>query len=289
MQLLGPNECALFEVGDGFFHLFYGVQNEAPVLHHGFTEGRRRHEQRLGILVGGQGDGRASGEDGEAWPGDDVLANRERTANDIDYGRPVGLGFERDAGAEGEREVEDLRANRDQGEGAFGLFECARDDACSDTRTDGKDRDFGCTRAAVTGGHHLLGGWEVEPELEGLIPFRAGVEHFFVEDAAAGGHPLRVAAADGVFVAQAVFVGHLAAVDDGEGFDAAMGMTWKALLEVFGSGFDDEVIAQENGVEQYEAFAADAAAYGDSSGFSGQDGLDGDSNGAGLTHAFLHV
>jgi hypothetical protein len=62
----------------------------------------------------------------------------------------------------------------------------------------------------------------VHPAL--VVAFR----HFLMDDPAAGGHPLHVAARQRAAVAEAVAVIDLAGEHVGDGFDAAMGMPWEA-------------------------------------------------------------
>src|SRR5205823_3366252 len=75
----------------------------------------------------------------------------------------------------------------------------------------------------VARGGHLEGRGEVGPELE-AVHAAGGVAlgHFLVDDAAAGGHPLDFAGADGALVSEAVGVVNGAGEDVGDGFDAAV-------------------------------------------------------------------
>ena len=57
---------------------------------------------------------------------------------------------------------------------------------------------------------------------------RVTLRHFLVHDAAAGGHPLHVAGAEGAFVAEAVAVVDRAVEHVGDRLDAAMRMPGKA-------------------------------------------------------------
>jgi hypothetical protein len=63
-----------------------------------------------------------------------------------------------------------------------------------------------------------------------FVPLR----HLLMDDAAARRHPLYVPGTNNPTVPDAVSMFHLTAEDIGNGFDASMGMPWKALDVVFG-------------------------------------------------------
>jgi hypothetical protein len=85
----------------------------------------------------------------------------------------------------------------------------------------------------------------VEGTAEAVGPF-AG--ELVVEDAAAGGHPLGVAFGDHAAAAVGVVVGDLTVEDVADGFDAAVGMPWRALRLAGGVDQRADVVEQQERV-----------------------------------------
>ena len=110
-------------------------------------------------------------------------------------------------------------------------------------------RDLGVLDVPIAGIHHLMGLWQVSPQLEAVhASFRVAFGHFLMDDAAAGGHPLDVAFVDHPLVAQAVSVFNLAAQHIGDGFDAAMGMPGEPPHVIY-RVVAPEIIQKQEGVE----------------------------------------
>ena len=85
----------------------------------------------------------------------------------------------------------------------------------------------------VAGRRHLQGGRQVDPQLHGVERPAVAVGplagQLVVEDAATGGHPLRVALGDHTATAVGVVMGDLAIEDVADRLDAAVGMPRRAL------------------------------------------------------------
>src|SRR5215813_2355393 len=76
---------------------------------------------------------------------------------------------------------------------------------------------------------HLERRWKISPKLESMHPpGPVALGHLLMDDPAACSHPLHVAGGDHTAIAHAVAVLDCSRQHVGDGFDAAMGMPWKA-------------------------------------------------------------
>ncbi len=104
--------------------------------------------------------------------------------------------------------------------------------------------------ALIPGLGHLLRGGQVRPQLESTHPAPVVTpRHLLVDDAAAGRHPLHVAAPDGARVPEGVPVVDLALEHVGDGLDAAMGMPGESRAVERGI-VATEIVKHEEGIEK---------------------------------------
>lgn len=112
------------------------------------------------------------------------------------------------------------------------------------------DGDVARADFLIAGLVHLLGGGQVDPQLEAVdVAVLTAAGHFFVQDAAPAGHPLDVAFGDGAHVAEAVAVADGAFEHVGDGFDAAMRVRGEAAEGSFERVVEGEVVEEQEGVE----------------------------------------
>src|SRR4051794_9491524 len=126
----------------------------------------------------------------------------------------------------------------------------------------------------VTRRRHLERRRKIGPELEAM--HAAGgiaLGHFLMDDAAAGRHPLHVAAGDGAAIAHAVAVFDGAREDVGDRLDSAVRVPGEAG-EVVCRDVVAEVVEEEEGVEFRSVAESEAAAEMDAGAFNGWLGLD---------------
>ena len=125
----------------------------------------------------------------------------------------------------------------------------AADDPDPDAVVQRHLRDLLGRHVAIARVHHLVAGGQIRPELK--AQHRAGriaLGHLLVDDAAAGGHPLHVAAANDAPVAHAVAVLDGSAEDIGDRLDPAMGMPGKTP-DVIGRLARPEIVEQKERIE----------------------------------------
>ncbi len=104
---------------------------------------------------------------------------------------------------------------------------CAGNDPNADP-VDLERRNLPGSEVAVPGRNHLVGGGQVQPELETLHHAFFLLGHLAVDHAAAGGHPLHAAVGQQPFVAGRVAMAHAAGDHVGDGLEAAVRMIGKA-------------------------------------------------------------
>ena len=137
--------------------------------------------------------------------------------------------------------------------------EVAGDDARARAMVELRQRDLARADVAVGGGLHLLGGGQVDPQLEAMELALALQRHLGMDDAAAGGHPLHVAVAQLAAVAEVVLVLHVAFEHVGHGLEAAVRMRREAGDVVVGI-VRRELVEHQERVEAGRVALAEAAA-----------------------------
>ena len=117
-------------------------------------------------------------------------------------------------------------------------------------------RDFITADALIGRGGHLVRGGQVHPQLDhfqlsALVGEGGGVK-LLVEDASTGGHPLHVTRPNHAALSGGIPVSHLALVDDGHCFKAAMWvLTNAARLGGRGEACRPCVIQQQEGAQLF--------------------------------------
>ena len=102
---------------------------------------------------------------------------------------------------------------------------------------------------AVPGVHHLVGRREVGPQLKAAHgALFVALRHLLVDDAAAGRHPLDVAAADDAVISHAVAMLDLPVEHIRDGFDPSMRVPGKPL-QIEARVVGAKIVEKEEGVE----------------------------------------
>ena len=211
---------------DRFLQWLAGDQQKSdafvPRLHGDVVTGVEQDERAV-VRLGGRGGVQpldAFGGDGQGRGGVAELSApgkyiRERVVRGRD-GQDFSL-----AGRNGDVEVN--RVRRDAFDGTAFAPKTAADEAGLGAVVIGDFGDLGGLEFLISGGGHLEGGREVRPQLEPVhLADGVALGHLLVDDAAAGGHPLDVAGADGAAIAEAVGVFDGAGEDVSDGLDAAV-------------------------------------------------------------------
>ncbi len=127
-----------------------------------------------------------------------------------------------------------------------------RDDARARTAIGRDFGDFAAVDVAVLGVLHLEPRREIDPELKAVQQSLGLLRHLRVNDAAAGGHPLRAAGDDLAAVAHVVLVAHAALEQVGERLEAPVRMGRKAgnvVVRVVGA----DLVEHEKRIEALHA------------------------------------
>ena len=137
----------------------------------------------------------------------------------------------------------------------------------------GEFRDGGRGDIPVLGGPHLLGGRQVQPQLEAAHQTAFLLRHLRVDDAATGRHPLHVARAEMSTVAEVILVQHVPREHVGHSLETAVRMG-REPLDVFVRAVAAELIEHEERIEPRERTLTETAPQGDARTVRGALGVD---------------